>query len=163
MTPSQWIAFEKSLAFPHGSAELLCDGRKVVAQVTQTKPLRYEVMVYVDGAWRGEWLRADPPRDEHRFLNPHSRAMYTEKDMSLAKKVMSARQVRDMASKRYHWFSPTFATAKALRRRLVAGCQDIQLIDCTEARVEALVNKTARLVDSALAGEPATHSATEGA
>lgn len=139
LTPDQWVAVEKSLAFPHGRVELLCDGTtKVVAEVRQTKPLRYEVMVFVDGFWRGEWLRAEPSRNEHRFLNLHQRAIYSAKDLALAKKAFSAKQCRQMAEKKVSFYSPTFPSGKAFRRRISSTCQDIRLVDCTEVQLALL-------------------------
>ncbi|GCL64343.1 hypothetical protein [Pseudaquabacterium pictum] len=148
LTPDQWAAVEKSLSFPHGRAELLCDGTtKVVAEVRQTKPLRFEVMVFIDGFWRGEWLRPEPSRNEHRFLNMHQRAMYSAKDLALAKRVYSAKQHRQMAEKKYSYYSPTFPTGKAFRRRISSTCQDIRLVDCTEVAVAMLEMKRKALMD----------------
>lgn len=148
LTPDQWIAVEKSLAFPHGRVELLCDGTtKVVAEVRQTKPLRYEVVVFVDGYWRGEWLRAEPGRNEHRFLNLHQRAIYTAKQLAILKKAFGAKQYRQMAEKKVSFYSPTFPTGKAFRRRICSTCQDIRLVDCTEAQLAALEAKRKALQD----------------
>lgn len=148
LTPEQWTAVEKSLSYPHGRVELLCDGTtKVVAEVRQTKPLSFAVMVFIDGFWRGEWLRADPARNAHRFLNLHSRAMYSAKDLAAAKKVFSAKQHRHMAEKKYSYYSPTFPTGRAFRRRISSTCKDIRLVDCSEVQLELLQMQRRALQD----------------
>lgn len=150
MTPAQWAQFESSLSAPYSWAELLCDGTRVRAEVRQTKPLRFEVMVFVNGVWRGGWLRPDMPCDEQRFMNLRSRAFYSAKDLAAAKKVFSAKQLREMAAKKYSWFSPTFPTAKALRRRLSATCKQIDLVDCSAMHLERLAAERARQRTSVL-------------
>ena len=154
LNPQQWQAVERSLAYPYGRVELMCDGTtKVVAEVRQTKPLRFEVMVFVDGIWRGEWLRAEPGRNEHRFLNLHERAMYSAKDLATAKKCFGAKQYRQMAEKKYSYYSPTFPTGKSFRRRISSTCQDIRLIDCSETEI-ALLQAQRRALNDEIEGAP---------
>lgn len=148
LTPDQWKAVEKSLSYPHGHVELLCDGAtKVVAQVQEAKPLKFMVTVFVDGFWRGEWLKAEPARNEHRFLNPHERRMHSAKDVALYKKAFGVKKAREVAEKKFRWFSPTFPTGKSFRRRISSTCADIRLVDCSEAQIELLHRKRAELVD----------------
>jgi hypothetical protein len=148
LTPDQWKAVEKSLTYPHGRVELLCDGTtKVVAEVRRTKPLKFEVMVFIDGYWRGEWLNAEPARTEHRFLNPHERRMHSAKDVALYKKAFGVKRAREAAEKSFRWFSPTFPTGKSFRRRISSTCTDIRLVDCSEAEIERVQIKRAALED----------------
>lgn len=138
MTPAQWKAVEESLAYPHGHAELTCDGRRIAAQVQQVKELRFEVVVFVDGVWRGEWLRADRPCDEQRFMCPHEQAFYSAAQIKGLRKVFSAKQLREMAEKKTRWFSPSFRTAKAFRRRITSTCKSIELVKCSEDEIAKL-------------------------
>lgn len=158
LTPDQWNAVEKSLSYPHGHVEFLCDNRKVVAEVRETKPLKYSVVVFVDGFWRGEWGKAEPALDEHRFLNPHERRLHKAKDLAYYKKALGAKQYREAAAKTFRWFSPVFVSGKALRRRISCTCTDIRLINCTEVQIELLKIKRATLqdeLDKTVAKEPA--------
>lgn len=153
MTPEQWKAVEESLAYPHGRAELTCDGRKVVAVVEAAKRLRYRVVVYVDGCWRGEWLRFDKPCDEQRFMNPHAHAAYSAADLARMRKVFGRKQYSEMAERKVRWFSPDFPTAKAFRRRITATCKSIALVTCSQAEIAALQAKSNALAASALMGQ----------
>jgi len=150
MTPSEWKRVEDSLAFPHGKATLRCDGRDVAAVVQMTKPLRYAVVVYVDGHWKGEWLRADRPCDEQRFMNPHERAYYSAADLKLYRRAYSAKQMREMTDKKHRWFSPDFPTAKAFRRRIVSQCKCLELVSCTQDEIDSIHAKQRALVEEAL-------------
>jgi hypothetical protein len=153
MTPEQWKAVEESLAYPHGRAELLCDGRKVVAVVEPAKKLRYHVVVYVDGFWRGEWLRFDRPCDEQRFMNPHAQAAYSTAELARARKVFGRKQYSELAERKVRWFSPDFPTAKAFRRRITATCKSIGLVTCSQAEIAALEAKSRSLSALVLMGQ----------
>ena len=153
MTPAEWKRVEQSLTLPHGSAKLRCDGIEVTASVEMVKPLRFAVVVYVDGVWKGEWLRADPPLHQHRFMNPHEKGLYTAADIKSLKRVCSARQMRDMQAKKVRWFSPDFPTARAFRRRISSQCKAIELMTCTEDRVAAIVAENSESAAAALLGK----------
>lgn len=153
LTKEQWAAVEQSLSYPHGNVELECDGRKVTAEVRACAPLKFSVMVFVDGWARGEWMRADKPCDQQRFYNPHEKALFTAADLKRARKVLLARQVREMEARKYRWFSLDFPTAKALRRRLSSTCKSIRLVDTSDARVERLIGKQERAMVDALVGD----------
>lgn len=153
MTPAEWKRVEESLAHPHGSVKLLCDGIEVCGQVQMVKPLRYAVVVFVGGVWKGEWLRADPPRDEHRFLNPHEQSFYKAAELKRMKGLFSAKQLREMLAKKSRWFSPDFPTAKAFRRRISSQCKAIELVTCTEDEVAKLTAKIDQTAAAALLGK----------
>ncbi|KDB09493.1 hypothetical protein LIG30_1465 [Burkholderia sp. lig30] len=59
---------DSELSFPYGCVVLRCDGDTVTIQVQRTKPRRYELMVYVNGWFRGEYLK--PDAKENRFYRP---------------------------------------------------------------------------------------------
>lgn len=150
MTPAQWQAVEQSLASPYGRAALTCDGWRITVEVRPTKPLRFELMVFVNGEWRGEWLRADKPCDQQRFMNPRSKAFYTAAQVASLRKVYSAKQLRELAEKKARWFEPTFPTAKAFRRHITKACKEIALVDCTQAEIEARQAKQRALMETVL-------------
>ena len=59
LTREQIIAIEDELAVPYGMVRLMCDGYRVDIHVSQVKPLKYELMVYVNGEWKGSWVKGD--------------------------------------------------------------------------------------------------------
>lgn len=136
MTADEWKRVERALSFPYGHAKLKCDGRTIDASVQQVKDLRMGIVVYVDGVWRGEWLRADKPCDEQRFMNPRSKAFYKVAELNKVRRAFSAKQLREMMAKRYHWFEPNFPTAGAFRRRIKSQCKQIELVSTSQDGIE---------------------------
>jgi len=76
LTREQIIAIEDELAVPYGMVRLMCDGYRVDIHVSQVKPLKYELMVYVNGEWKGSWVKGDC-EEAKRFMRPMHRHKYT--------------------------------------------------------------------------------------
>jgi hypothetical protein len=59
---------DTELAFPFGCVVLRCDDDTVTIQVQRTKPRRYDLMIYVNGWFKGTYLK--PDTKENRFYRP---------------------------------------------------------------------------------------------
>lgn len=129
MTKADWVVFEDCLAYPYGSAELLCDGYTVLVRVLQYKPLAYRPFVYVNGEFKSVWMNAKHPCEEQRrFMRRQERPLHSPAQMAEYKKLFRAAQLREMAAKRYVIFHAFWPNAAALRRHLVANNTSITLL-----------------------------------
>lgn len=59
---------DTELSYPYGCVVLRCDADTVTIQVERTKPRRYDLMVYVNGWFKREYLNEGTP--ENRFYRP---------------------------------------------------------------------------------------------
>ena len=59
---------DAELSYPYGCVVLRCDDDTVTIQVERVKPRRYNLMVYVNGWFKAEYLKAGTP--ENRFYRP---------------------------------------------------------------------------------------------
>jgi len=132
LTREEVIKIEYELAVPYGMVRLMCDGYRVDIQVSKVKPLKYELMVYVNGEWKGSWVKGDC-EEAKRFMRPMHRPKYTAKFRTGMTKVYGARRVRkeipDLDDKVTHYL-PTWLSAKPMLRHFAKTCSDIQLV-CT--------------------------------
>jgi hypothetical protein len=130
LTREQIIAIEDELAVPYGMVRLMCDGYRVDIHVSQVKPLKYELMVYVNGEWKGSWVKGDC-EEAKRFMRPMHRHKYTTEFRTGMTKVYGVRRVRkeipDLDAKVTH-YSPTWSSAKPMLRHFAKTCGDIQLV-----------------------------------
>ena len=65
---------EVELASPYGCVVLRCDDDVVTIQVERTKPRRYDLIVYVNGWFKSEYLKEGAP--ENRFYRPVKIKLY---------------------------------------------------------------------------------------
>lgn len=131
MTPDDWKKVESSLSSPYGlGVHLDCDGYKLTLQVAQVKALRYVIQIYVDGFFKGAWCSAkNPCEEQRRFMRRVDRALHKPKDLAALKRVFSAKQLREMAAKRYTYFEGHWPSFAPLKRHLVANNKDIKRVE----------------------------------
>jgi hypothetical protein len=79
----QWKEITAQLSRHYGRVELKCGARSVIFRVEQVKGLKLGIITYVDGEWRGEWLREESEigklflcRREQFAHGPKARAAY---------------------------------------------------------------------------------------
>ncbi|WP_316154745.1 hypothetical protein [Cupriavidus sp. BIC8F] len=78
ITKEQITAIEYELASPWGRLELACDGFKVNVEVQPEGPRKYVLMVYVNGAFKGTWMKGDC-EEATRFMRPVTKSLYGTK------------------------------------------------------------------------------------
>ncbi|QOK91553.1 hypothetical protein HF908_08730 [Ralstonia pseudosolanacearum] len=72
LTREEIIKIEYELSNPYGMAQLECDGYRVDVRVERDRGLSYSLMVYVNGEWKGEWVKGEC-EEAKRFYRPMSR------------------------------------------------------------------------------------------
>lgn len=87
---------DAELASPYGCVVLRCDGDVVTIQVERTKPRRYDLIVYVNGWFKSEYLKESAP--ENRFYRPVKIKLY--------KPATRARLLKEFGKRRAAKFFP---------------------------------------------------------
>lgn len=82
---------ERELSVPYGMVDLDCDGYRVAIRVEPYRKLSYSLTVYVNGQWRGEWVKGQC-EEARRFMCPSSRSLYTPKRKAEIVKALGKRQ-----------------------------------------------------------------------
>lgn len=133
LTREQIIAIEYELAVPYGMAKLKCDGFTVDVRAVLVKPLKYELMVYINGEFKAAWLLNGGSEEAKRFLRPVMRPKYPAKFRADMTKIWGKRKVLkewpDLNDKDTR-FAPTWLSAKQMLRHFGNTCTDIELV-CT--------------------------------
>ena len=134
MTKDEWLLVKQQLSNPWGSAQLLVDGFKLTLQVQQRAPLKFEIVPYVNGEFRGVWFSKDSEEGK-RFLRPVQVRLYKPAELKKLTKGLSKTAVKrvfgDSLDKSFtciEWGWPTFGP---LQRHLVANNKVIQRIEPT--------------------------------
>lgn len=109
---------EKELAYPYGRVELKCDDYAVTISVQQVKARKFALMVYVNGWFRGEWLRADT-EERRRFYRPAKASLYKPSQRAEIMKDFGKRRAARLfpdLDKTFTYYVPTWnATSSMLR------------------------------------------------
>lgn len=128
MTPEEWKKVEQALDLPYGRAELLIDGYEVVLTVVQIKR-RLEILLYINGWHRGEWLTKDC-EERRRFMRPVKYPAWTASQKAKLTKGFTKKQLKvfmpdlDKVLICYHPYWPSFGP---LKRHLIAHNKSIEL------------------------------------
>ncbi len=133
LTREQIIAIEYELAVPYGMVRLKCDGYTVDVRVSQAKPLKYDLMVYVNGEFKGAWLLNGGSDEAKRFLRPVHRAKYSTKFRTGMLKILGKRRALQQYPDFYDkvtGYMPTWPSAKTMVRHFTKTCSDVALV-CT--------------------------------
>ncbi|MCS6596604.1 hypothetical protein N4S61_06745 [Burkholderia pseudomallei] len=135
---------DTELSFPYGCVVLRCDGDTVTIQVQRTKPRRYDLMVYVNGWFRGSYLKADAP--EHRFYRPTKISAYTPSQRADIEKQFGKRKARKYfpdLDKTATIFMPTWSAPGAMLRHFARVNQSVSLVS-----VGVVVNTSVDVTES---------------
>lgn len=133
LTPDQWRIVEDRLDNLWNAVKLLCDGFEVVLVRRPTSPNKNQVVVYVDGWFKGEWL-VDDCEERRRFLRPVRAPVYRKKErerlLKLGKKALRKYDIDPDQS--FTYWAPTWERTRPLIRHLKANNQEIELLNAEE-------------------------------
>ncbi|MDD4942574.1 MAG: hypothetical protein PHQ13_03445 [Rhodoferax sp.] len=129
LTKGQWEAIKHTLSFPWGVVKLDVDGYKVNLHVKQVKPLKFEIFPYVNGEFKGAWLRGDC-EESKRFMRPVQLSVFKPAEKRNLLKGLSKKAVKDYLpdiDKKFTVYQWGWASFDALRRHLIANNTVIEL------------------------------------
>ncbi|AOJ10579.1 hypothetical protein [Burkholderia mayonis] len=120
---------DTELSFPYGCVVLRCDDDTVTIQVQRTKPRRYDLMVYVNGWFRGSYLKESAP--EHRFYRPVKFSAYKPSERANIEKQFGKRNARKYfpgLDKTITIFVPSWNTPGTMLRHFARVCESVTLV-----------------------------------
>lgn len=111
---NEWKALGSYLRFPGATKHLQCDQYRVTLQV-QLDKLRMVIVVFVDGAMKGEWMKADCDIAQ-RFLRPvkYCPVRFGKNERKLGKRWVAKMKAQYTAT----YYMPVWTNFDALRRHL---------------------------------------------
>lgn len=135
VTKEQWTAVEKELSGPYGEVELLCDGYKVTAQIYTIAKLRQGIVVYVNGVFKGEWMKGEA-EEARKFYRETKHYLYPAKKREEFQKMAKSRRysadfrkdLARMATASVSIWVPYWTNANAFTRKLRKTCTEIQVV-----------------------------------
>lgn len=131
ITKEQWKQITEQLSSPHGRVELKCGARTVIFSVQLVAKLKYGIVVFVDGEWRGEWMREDSDMGK-LFLHRSERFVHSLKRREEYIKAFGGKRCpkarREEAERKYAFHTPHWPSTTALRRHYTKVHADAVLI-----------------------------------
>lgn len=135
LTKEQKKLIEERLAHPYGRVEFLIDGHNVIARVEPYKVQSWTVVVYVDGSWKGEYLKLGHDFQK-RFYRLIKVAIFKPKEKAKLIKGFGKRE----ASKRFdfnkvHSYAvPDWTNVKSMLRHFESSNESVVFVDHQEVR-----------------------------
>lgn len=131
ITPADWKRIEEGLSGLFGSEKLMCDGYELTIQRQQEKN-KLVLVVYVNGVWKGEWIREDC-EERRRFFCPSTRRLFSKAKVDKSTAGMGKRHkekwIAEMGlDKTMTIYIPVWRNFTALRRHLVKNNTEILVL-----------------------------------
>lgn len=136
LTKEQRDDLVAQLGHPWGDVRLICDGHVVALQVEREggNAIRYRVMTYVDGHFKGVWISSNTAAPEQKFLRKVVRPLYSSPRRKAIEKTVGKRR---FASREYDGFRatitqymPDWASGKAAIDHLCKVCESVEVAKC---------------------------------
>lgn len=130
---------EAQLSQPWGIVKLQCDEDVITLNVQPKAALRYEIMMYVNGFFKGPWMHVQQPAPEQKYLRLVTKSMVKPAERKKAEKELGKRYVAksEFWSATYSYYVPYWPSAKSALAHLMKCAKVITVIK-RESSVEAL-------------------------
>lgn len=131
MTEDQWKVVANRLASPFIPVKLMVDGYKITLEVKQEKPLKFVIVPFVNGWFKGEWL-LNKTEEAKRFYRLVKRPAYSPSEKKRLTRGFTKASVKkyfpdlDRTVEYYSGAWPSFAP---LKRHLIANNKSIELLE----------------------------------
>jgi hypothetical protein len=144
ITKQQWANIDKELSHPYGSVDLLCDGYRVSLRVERTAKLKYSIITYVNGVWRGDWTKGDA-EEAKRFLRPVARYLHTEKYRKEVIQIYGGKRCKkadlERINKKITLWHVEWSSVTALRRHFEKNNISLEVVRIGQASVQSAEEK----------------------
>ena len=135
MTPTkeEWKKIEEKLSTPWGQIVLMIDGYELTLSVVRVKPLRYAIMIYVNGVFKGEWGLKDC-EERRLFFCPLVRNIWSRKTRKALKNISkkSMKSINMDLDKTAVYYTPFWKSFKSLKAHLLKNNKSIEWINKPE-------------------------------
>jgi hypothetical protein len=131
MVQEDWDALKAQMASPWGSMTLKCDQFVLTLQQGACgKSRSWSTNVYVDGVFKGEWMRSDDGEPKHeesrRFMRKVGRALHSKKEVEVYRKLWGKREADKVAAKKWFHFDPSWKSFNSLKKHLLTNNTSIE-------------------------------------
>lgn len=130
LSKAEWKAVEAELSSPYCFGVVMtADGHRLRLTVEKVKKLRYAIVVYVDGWFRGEWAKGDSEIGA-KFWRPRRVSLFSAHEFKKIEKAHGKR-FADGMRKKYTgsiWHDPAWTSVGSFRRHIAKTCRDVQLV-----------------------------------
>lgn len=130
MTKDEWTKVEQKLTHLYSSVKLRCDGYNLTLCVVPNGPLKLAIAWYVDGEFKGVFLKNDPEIGK-RFACPHVLHVYRPAQKTKIIKDFGKRgaaRLFPQLDATHTYRSWVWESFKSLKRHLIANNQSISLV-----------------------------------
>lgn len=128
MSNEDWEKAEKMLSVPFGSVKMKIDGYNVTFSCVPEKPLKYMIVVYIDGTFKIKWAIEDCDI-RRRFCFKSKSSLLTAKQKKALKREKKA--IREEVEKQMtiYTYSPCFNSFRVLKSQLIHNNESIELME----------------------------------
>ncbi|WP_423197427.1 hypothetical protein DFLDMN_001043 [Cupriavidus sp. H19C3] len=141
LSKEQITAIDYELASPFGRVVLACDGYTITVSVEAKGPRKYVLMVYVNGWFKGEWMKG-ACEEATRFLRPVPYELY--------KPAQKAEILRDLGKREGTKFLAKYNRTgviyepnwQSVRSMLKHFCKHNELVSVTSIGFQSASEKT---------------------
>lgn len=128
MTAEEWKICEEHLSDYYGIVRLKIDGYNVTLSVVPAAHLRQEIMIYIDGKFKAEWLINDC-EIRRRFCNKHRKCFYSQSDTKKIKRMRKELREKALENAYYYWYEPCWQSFRSLKSHLIKNNSSIELVN----------------------------------
>lgn len=128
MKPEDWKEVESRLSIPYSSVKLKVDGYNVKIGHALEKPLKYCLVVYIDGKFKMEWALNDCDI-RRRFCNRHTKSILTAKEKKALKRERKAFREKIIKDSTYEWYEPYWSSFRSLKSHLIKNNKSIEIVE----------------------------------
>lgn len=118
MTNEQWKITEKLVSVPYGKASLKIDEYNIDIICLPAKPLKYILMVYVNGKINPEWF-IDKHEMAERFYCKHKKNLLSQTDKAKLKNKKKDIRERVLKAGTYEYYTPYFTSFRTLKSHFI--------------------------------------------
>lgn len=133
MTKDDWLLVKQQLSSPYGSVKLMVDGYELALQVHRIKPLKYGIVVFVNGVYKGEWHKGEAD-EAKRFCRPSVKSLYSPaKKKAVLKGLRGKAEIKSMTDllhldKTWTFWDLFWPSFGPMQRHLIANNKSIELV-----------------------------------
>ena len=127
MTAEEWKICEKHLSGYYGIVHLKVDEYNLTLSVVPIKNLRQEIMIYINGEFKTEWIINDC-EIRRRFCNKHKKCFYSQAEMKKIKRMRKELREKALENAYYYWYEPYWQSFRSLKSHLIKNNTSIELV-----------------------------------
>ncbi len=128
MTVEDWKEVETRLSIPYSSVKLKIDGYDVTIGHAMEKPLKYCLVIYIDGIFKTKWVLEDC-EIRRRFCSKHTKNLLTAKEKKALMRQRKALREQIMKDMTFEWYSPYWSSFRSLKSHLIKNNKSIELVE----------------------------------